>query len=59
MKIKLTIDFSPNHSYRIDDVVECYFDSKYEMRKFLKALNKISKKKYEYTWKEIKTESED
>lgn len=53
MKIKLTIDFSPNYSYKIDDVVECYFDSKFEMRKFLKALNNASNKKYEYTWKEI------
>ena len=53
MKIKLTIDFSPNYNYKIDDVVECYFDSKFEMRKFLKALNNASNKKYEYTWKEI------
>ena len=53
MKIKLIIDFSPNYSYKIDDVVEYYFESKYEMRKFLKALNTASKKKYEYTWEEV------
>lgn len=53
MKIKLTIDFSPNKEYRVDEVVECYFESKAEMNKFLKVLNNTSKRRYEYTWEEI------
>lgn len=53
MKIKLTIDFSPNKDYRLDEIVECYFESKYEMRKFLKVLNNTSKRRYEYTWEEL------
>ena len=53
MKIRLIIDFSPNKEYRLDEIVECYFKSKYEMRKFLKVLNNTSKRRYEYTWEEI------
>ena len=53
MKIKLTIDFSPNKEYRVDEIVEGYFESKAEMNKFLKVLNNTSKRRCEYTWEEI------
>lgn len=56
MKIKLTINFHPNVSYR---AVQCYFDSKQEMDNFLVILDKISKKRYTYKWEEIKTEEEE
>lgn len=58
MKIELTVDFSPDVRYRVSDTVVCYFNEKHQMNSFLATLDRISKKRYEYKWKEIKAESE-
>lgn len=59
MKIELTINFSPDVRYRVSDSVVCYFNGKHQMNSFLTTLDRISKKRYEYKWREIKTEEED
>ena len=58
MKIKLTIDFSPDIRYKVDSTVVCYFYNEHQMYHFLATLDSVSNKRYEYKWKEIKAESE-